>query len=57
VTDSTYLEPLLDVIRDLVAWMKDQNVPGAVIGGVAAGRSNTNSQAICRDLILKRTVI
>lgn len=37
MTDSTYLEPLLDVLRDLVAWMKDQNVPGAVIGGVAAG--------------------
>jgi hypothetical protein len=37
VTDSTYLEPLLDVLRDLVAWMKDQNIPGAVIGGVAAG--------------------
>jgi hypothetical protein len=37
VTDSTYLEPLLGVIRDLVAWMKDQNIPGAVIGGVAAG--------------------
>ena len=37
MTDSTYLEPLLGVIRDLVAWMKDQNIPGAVIGGVAAG--------------------
>lgn len=37
MTDSTYLEPLLGVLRDLVAWMKDQNVPGAVIGGVAAG--------------------
>ena len=36
MTNSSHLEPLLDVLRDLVAWMKDQNVPGAVIGGVAA---------------------
>lgn len=37
MTDSTYLEPLLDVLRDLVAWVKAQNIPGAGIGGVAAG--------------------
>lgn len=37
MSSSKYLEPLLDVIRDFVAWIKDQNVPSAIIGGVAAG--------------------
>jgi hypothetical protein len=31
-----YLAPLLAVLRDLTAWLKAGQVPGVVIGGLAA---------------------
>jgi hypothetical protein len=36
VPDPPELVPLLAVVRDLVAWLLAGNVPGVVIGGLAA---------------------
>ena len=36
MTEPTDLTPLLAVLRDLVAWLKAEKVPGVVIGGLAA---------------------
>jgi hypothetical protein len=36
VTQKSELAPLLDALSDIAAWLEDQKVRGAVIGGVAA---------------------
>lgn len=36
MSNSDHLVPLLDTLRDLIAWFDSKTVPGVIIGGVAA---------------------